>query len=61
MSNYELWERHQAEQDRAEARFPTCSECGHKIYEVMCYEINDEPICDDCMENNHRRFTECFM
>lgn len=61
MSNYELFERYQAEQDRAEAKLPTCYECGNKIYEEFCYEIEGEPICDDCMDNNHRKSVEYFM
>lgn len=61
MSNYELWERHQAAQDRAEAMLPECSECGNKIYEEFCYEFEGEPICDDCMSDNHRKSIEYFM
>ena len=61
MSNYELWERHQAEQDRAEAGLPTCCECGCTIYEEFCYEFEGEPICDDCMSDNHRKPVEYFM
>ena len=59
--NYDRWEQRQAEQDRAEEKLPKCSECGHTIYEEFCYEYNDEPICDDCMFDNHRRSIESFM
>lgn len=61
MDNYDLWEQHQAEQDRGEKEFPTCCECGCTIYEDFIYEYNDEPICDDCMHDNHRRSRESFM
>ena len=61
MSNYELFKRHQAEQDRAEANLPTCSECGHTIYEEFCYEFEGEPICDSCMFDNHRKSIEYFL
>jgi formylmethanofuran dehydrogenase subunit E len=61
MDNYDFFERHQAEQDRGEKEFPTCCECGSTIYEEFCYEYNDEPICFDCLYENHRRLTESFM
>jgi formylmethanofuran dehydrogenase subunit E len=59
--NYDLWKSHQAAQDRAEANLPTCCECGHTIYEESCYEIEGDPICDDCMYDNHRKSIEYFM
>jgi hypothetical protein len=61
MSNYELWERHQAAQDSAEANLPTCCECGHTIYEEFCYEFEGEPICDECMYDNHCKSIEYFL
>ena len=59
--NYDLWEQHQAEQDIAEENLPECSECGEKIRDDFCYEIEGEPICDDCMSSNHRKSIEYFM
>lgn len=59
--NYDLWEQHQAEQDRAEGNLPECSECGEKIQDDFCFEIDGEPICDDCMSRNHRKSVEYFM
>lgn len=59
--NYDRWEQNQAEQDRAEENLPECSECGEKIQDDFCYEIEGEPICDDCMSRNHRKSIEYFM
>ena len=59
--NYDLWEQHQAEQDKAEENLPECSECGNKICDDFCYEIEGEPICDECMSINHRKSIEYFM
>lgn len=59
--NYDLWEDHQTQQDRAEAALPTCYECGNKIYEEFCYEFEGEPICDECMSENHRKSIDYFM
>ena len=59
--NYDRWEQHQAEQDRAEENLPECSECGNPIQDDFCFEYNDEPICDDCMLSNHCKSIENFM
>ena len=59
--NYDRWEQHQAEQDRAEERLPECCECGNPIQDDFCYEYNDEPICDECMYEHHRKNVEYFM
>lgn len=59
--NYDLWEKHDAEQQKALEQMPKCCECGNPIQEDFCYEINDEPVCDDCMHDNHRVFTESFI
>ena len=59
--NYDRWEQHQAEQDRAEEKLPECSECGKKIYDDFCYEFEGEPICDECMYEHHRKNVEYFM
>ena len=61
MDNYDLWEQHDAKQEKEAEQFPTCCECGCTIFDDFCYEYNDEPICDDCLNNNHRRCIESFM
>ena len=53
--------RHDAMQEKEAEKFPTCCECDHTIYEEFVYEYNDEPICDECMSNNHRKNREFFM
>lgn len=32
-------------------RLPRCSECDEYIQSDICYRINDELICEDCIEN----------
>lgn len=58
--NYDLWKKHDAEQEAALAKLPVCSECGEHIQTDECYEINDELICPECLENNHRKWTEHY-
>ena len=42
-------------------RLPKCSECGEPIQTEECYEINDELICPDCLEFNHRKRVEDYI
>lgn len=53
--NYDLWEAHDAEQARQEAKLPVCVDCGDPVQDDHYYEINDEVICPDCMESNYRK------
>lgn len=48
-------ERHIAEQERRLDKLPECSECGEKIQDEYCFEINDEYICEHCMDENHKK------
>lgn len=61
MDNYDLFEQHEAEQERWLAKLPICSECGEPIQDEDCYEINGELICPDCLKENHRKFTDDYM
>lgn len=55
------FDRYDAEQTKQEELLPECSECGYKIYEDFCYEVEGEPVCDNCMSDNHRKSIEYFM
>jgi len=58
--NYDAFARYDAEQEAAIELLPVCSECGEHIQDEFCFEINDEIICEECM-NNYRKFTTDFM
>ena len=58
--NYSMWAQHDDEQERWLQSLPYCSECGEHIQSEYCYEINDEIICEECMEQ-FRKCTEDFM
>jgi formylmethanofuran dehydrogenase subunit E len=60
MDNYDRWEAHDAERQRELERLPRCSECDEPIQSEHCYEINDELICPDCMEKNHRKWVDDY-
>lgn len=50
------YERYSAEQEKILQEMPVCSECGEHIQDEYCFSINDEIICESCMEN-YRKFT----
>lgn len=52
--------RHDAEQSRWLKKRPVCSECGEHIQDEHCYEINDELICEECLEQNHRKWVDDY-
>ena len=59
--NYDAFRKHDAEQERALAKLPECSECGHPIQDEVCFEFNDELICPECLKDNHKKSTEDFI
>lgn len=52
--NYDLWEAHDAEQARQEARLPHCADCDEPIMTNEAYYINGDWICEDCMDSYKR-------
>ena len=53
--------RHDAEQEAWLAKLPVCYECGHPVQDEHCYLINDEVVCQDCLENYHKKRVEDFL
>lgn len=49
------------EQQSGLDRLPVCAYCGEPIQDEFCYEINGELICEECLNANHRHFTENFI
>lgn len=58
--NYSQWARHDAEQEAALHLLPVCSECGEHIQAETCFVVNDEIICEECMEQ-FRKYTDDLM
>ncbi len=48
-------ERYYAEQEREWEKRPKCSICDETIGDEYCYEINDELICQECLDENFRK------
>lgn len=51
------YDRYCNEQQKKLDRLPECSECGEKIMDEYCYEVNGEYICERCMQD-HRKAVE---
>jgi len=48
-------ERWQAELARLEEEVPVCGYCNRPVQDDFYYEINDEPVCADCLEQHFKR------
>jgi formylmethanofuran dehydrogenase subunit E len=59
--NYDLFVEHDAMQEKRLAELPECCECGERIQDEYCFEINGEYICEQCLNDNHRKYTEDVM
>lgn len=61
MDNYDLFLSHDAKQEDDLNRFPRCSECKQKITDEYVYVIDDKTICEQCLNDNHRKPIEDFI
>ena len=52
---------HDAQQCQELEELPECSECGEKIQDEYLYEVNDELICEECMNRFHRKPIEDYL
>jgi formylmethanofuran dehydrogenase subunit E len=52
------FDRYDREETKRLSRLPVCAECGEPIQDEICYEINGEFICPECLDDNHKRWTE---
>lgn len=48
------------EQARAEARLPVCDCCGEIINADFYWEIDGEILCEDCMNDRYRNYTDDY-
>jgi SLT domain-containing protein len=52
--------RYDAEQQKELEKCPKCSECSEYIQDEHYYEINDEVVCEECLNQNFRKNTDDF-
>lgn len=53
--------RYDAEQKAIEDKLPKCEYCGEPIQDDFCYEFNDMLICEECLNREHRKWTEDYI
>lgn len=55
--------QHDMEQEQRLESFPRCEEkkCGKRIQDEHYYEIENEILCEECMINRYRKWTEDFI
>lgn len=53
--------RYDAAQKAQEDKLPRCAYCDEPIMTDECYEINDELICPDCLDREHRKWTDDYI
>ena len=59
--NYDLWEAHEAEQEKQLERLPVCEVCGKPIQDEHLYLINDEFVCQDCLDRDFRKCVDDYV
>ena len=55
------YDRYCAEQEALWDELPKCAYCHEPIQDDYCYEINDELICEDCLNDNHRKRVDDYV
>lgn len=59
--NYDLYQSYESERECELEKCPECTYCGHKITDEYFYIINDEPVCEECLNDNHRKSLEDYI
>ena len=55
--DFDRWDMEQA---KYEARLPVCDCCGETINDDFYWEIDDEILCADCMNERFRKYTDDY-
>ena len=59
--NYDMWEAHERRAEARIAELPVCERCGKPIQGDYLYLINDEFICEKCLNREFRWNVEDFI
>lgn len=55
------FDRYDAYQAQLETRLPVCERCGKPINDDRYFEINNELLCEKCMDDEYGRSTEDWL
>lgn len=56
--NYDMWARHDAEQEAELQKLPKCDKCGKPIQDEYYFDMVGEYICEKCLIKYHRKSVE---
>ena len=58
---HDLWRAHEREREKELERLPVCCECDEPIQEETCFQFNGELVCEKCLRENHRVWTDDYI
>ena len=61
LDNYDLWQRHDAEQQRRLSELPECCYCSQPIQDEYAYLIDGEWVCEECMDDQFRKCVDNYI
>ena len=59
--NLDRFESHDAEQERQLQKLPVCEYCGEHIQDDYFFQINDEIICEGCLNDHFRKAVDDYV
>lgn len=59
--NYSQWEWHDRQQEKARELLPVCHGCGEPIDDDKYFDIHGEILCEDCLIEKYRKWTEDYI
>lgn len=59
--NYDAFDAWDAEQSKRAAMYPVCEYCSRAIQDDYFFVINDESICEECLNQHFRRNTDDYI
>ncbi len=58
---HDLFRNHEREREKDLERLPVCCECDKPIQEETCFQFNGELVCEKCLRENHRVWTDDYI
>lgn len=55
------YDRYDAEREASLERLPKCDYCDKYIQDDCFYEINEEVICEECINDNFRKSVDDYV
>ena len=58
--NLDILREHLHQQDIERERLPKCEKCDRPM-RWFCYEVDGKIICEECLNDNHRKLVDDFV